>query len=96
MVIFGGGGDLTKRKLAPTLHNLLRAGLLSFASERGNEFGALDDQVWFGEGNLRGALAYYRRALVFRHRLGYAALLQLCGPTLEPDRGLPPKHSVLA
>lgn len=29
MVIFGGGGDLTKRKLAPSLHNLLRSGLLS-------------------------------------------------------------------
>jgi glucose-6-phosphate 1-dehydrogenase len=29
MVIFGGGGDLTKRKLAPSIHNLLRAGLLS-------------------------------------------------------------------
>jgi glucose-6-phosphate 1-dehydrogenase len=28
MVIFGGGGDLTKRKLIPSLHNLSRAGLL--------------------------------------------------------------------
>jgi len=29
MVIFGGAGDLTKRKLAPSLYNLARQGLLS-------------------------------------------------------------------